>query len=746
MAQMLDKSDTSPGARGSRARGRGVESMRIAEHQAESHWLRAHRRSHIPHLVPRRAARAGVIAAAVALCAASALAALVPASVMANVEACPNAAERFGASANLPDCRAYELVTPAVKEDNGDIFAVYGYPDGEHVVMNSLVPLPGARNGDPTATLMSRTASGWVTTPLAPPQGPGESESATGDQEGPQMQVSFTSDFSTAFVDTPYADSPLDQNRSLDVYGINVSNGSSWLESLPDTGAMTESLYHPPGVDIGELAPGSFLKGSSADGSRVFFSTRVGLPTAPGTPVFEPKPGFGSSVEQLYERHAGHTYVASVLPDGSLPECGAEIGWFFSMSAATYYSEPIYGSVSPDGSNVVFHTPSFGSCGAFGAQEGQTFYLRENNGTPQAKTVKLPGVAFPLATVDLERSADGTKLFTRGEGEALYEYDIPTGQTTQIGTGEFLASSADGSIVYYIGSQGLEVYDNGTTKAISNAAGSGYVGPFPYLPVATPDGSELLFLAKANLTSYDSEGPECSTLKFGYKGPAQYCAEAYIYKLKTGSFTCVSCNPNGTPPSTNASLFFVTADDTLQPDTTPLLSEDGSRAFFETSEALVPQDTNGLPDVYEWENGHVYLISSGQGSGGSTLVGVSSNGDNVFIQTTDVLAPQNEESSLQVYDARVDGGFPYTAPVYGCDSGQCQGPQTPAPVFAPAASATFVGLGNPANGASTPTGAPSAKRKAAPSARCRKGFARRMGRCVRRPRTRKANRKGKGRK
>jgi hypothetical protein len=132
------------------------------------------------------------------------------------------------------------------------------------------------------------------------------------------------------------------------------------------------------------------------------------------------------------------------------------------------------------------------------------------------------------------------------------------------------------------------------------------------------------------------------------------------------------------------------------------ISPDGSRVFFETGDALVPQDTNGLPDVYEWENSRIYLISSGQGTFGSDFSGASSDGRDVFITTTDRLAPQDSENSVQVYDARVGGGFPYRPFTTGCDSGQCQGPQTPAPAFGEPASATFVGLGNPGGPAPTP--------------------------------------------
>jgi hypothetical protein len=146
--------------------------------------------------------------------------------------------------------------------------------------------------------------------------------------------------------------------------------------------------------------------------------------------------------------------------------------------------------------------------------------------------------------------------------------------------------------------------------------------------------------------------------------------------------------------------------------------------FFETPDPLVPQDTNGLKDVYEWEDGTIYLISSGQGTNGSVFAGASSNGDDVFVMTTDHLAPQDIESATEIYDARVDGGFPYRPFTSGCDSGQCQGPQTPAPSFGAPASATFVGLGNPV---ATVTPATVVKSKAKPKSERRRKAKRHKG-------------------
>jgi hypothetical protein len=710
-----------------------------------------------------------------------AIAALAPAG--ARADACPNAAERFGASATLPDCRAYELVSPMVKADNSFLYQLYGFPDGEHVVMSTILPLPGAQSGEPEGALSSRTATGWVTTPLSPPQGPGELTNLDSNDRGLEaiLHVSFTSDFSAAFVNSPFADDPLDQNNAFNVYRLGIPGGESSLVSLPDTGATTENLYHPPGMKGIELA-GSYAAGNSADGSRVFFETAGHFPTAPGTPADTHTGG-----NEIYERYAGHTYLVGIMPDGSVPSCGAEVG---SGGGNGQVSEGYlsYGAISPDGSEVVFHTMSYGGgipeCGlAFQIRSVGGLYLRVDNGTPRARTVQLPGQYF------LGRTADGSKIFSSGgesEGGALYEYDIQSETSTLIGKGALMAYSADGSVVYYMAhpshefikggtysdsEQQLEVYDNGTTKTVPNAgyayAGTYYeddgadkVGYLENLPVVTPDGSKLLFLDRANLTSYNSNGPSCQHVNQDNgqtaHGPEEnHCAEAYVYDLTTGTFTCVSCNPSGTPPLADAELFTPPLSNSFVPRTIPLLSEDGSRAFFETTEALVPQDTNGTSDVYEWENGHIYLLSSGTGGTlgvqeglrseelaltGSKLVGVSSNGDNVLIATTDRLLPQDIENAAEIYDVRVDGGFPYTPPVYGCDSGQCQGPQTPAPIFAPPPSATFVGLGNPVQETAGPLP------KSAKPATCKKGFVKKRGKCVKKPKAKKANRKGKGRK
>ena len=136
--------------------------------------------------------------------------------------------------------------------------------------------------------------------------------------------------------------------------------------------------------------------------------------------------------------------------------------------------------------------------------------------------------------------------------------------------------------------------------------------------------------------------------------------------------------------------------------------------FFDSVDALSPRDTNGNVDVYEYEDSHVYLISSGGGESlpdaikeptpgynssqevvlpTSDFVEASASGNDVFFVTSDRLVPQDVDGALDLYDARVDGGFPQLSPS-ACVGTGCQGVPPGAPIFATPASVTFDGVGN----------------------------------------------------
>jgi hypothetical protein len=627
------------------------------------------------------------------------------------VQSCPNAAERTGASANLPDCRAYESVTPASIPDGAVIDQAYGWPDGQHVYYVATTAItPGAANGNLQSELATRTASGWVTTAIVPPEGPGTPVGTASYLIAP---VAFTGDFSAAFVNNPFDDDPLDQdNGGMDAYRFDLSTGGVSLVLRPDTGPMTAAMVGTAHIQ-GLTPPGAWLDGASADGGEVFFETNGQVPVAPGTTSDTRSPGPAAN-DELYERTGGHTYLVGILPDGSVPACGAGIANGLPSSFGENQGVFSYQAVAPGGSNVVFDASDCSFTGV---------YLRD---LVHGTTVLLPGLPPsppPSTTGGFQgRTADGTKIFLddASNGE-LAEYEIATGQLTDIAAGQLLASSDDGSRVYYLGSNGaLYLWDQGTTTMIPGTDAGGYDVnavatnvDHENVPDTTPDGLNFLFIDKARLTGYDNQGRR----------------EAYLYRAASNSVVCVSCNPSGAPPDTTTDPSLAQNDamlldgarsgaDPLLPPTMRFVSSDGQRAVFETTDTLLPQDHNpplasyhgedsgpGM-DVYEWEadgtgscnqssvsGGCLYLLSSGRAGAASYLAGASADLNDVYIETGDQLLP-GMDGAQHIYDARIDGGFASPSGPASCAGDACQRPVSGAPALPAAASVAFTGPGN----------------------------------------------------
>jgi hypothetical protein len=128
--------------------------------------------------------------------------------------------------------------------------------------------------------------------------------------------------------------------------------------------------------------------------------------------------------------------------------------------------------------------------------------------------------------------------------------------------------------------------------------------------------------------------------------------------------------------------------------------------FFDSAAPLVAQDTNGRQDVYEWERegtgscsvgsgvngGCVSLLSGGTSEADSWFIGASESGNDAFIATRAQLSSDDRNDAFDLYDARVDGVQPVTAPL--CTGTGCQGVPARPPVFATPSSVTFSGVGN----------------------------------------------------
>jgi hypothetical protein len=265
--------------------------------------------------------------------------------------------------------------------------------------------------------------------------------------------------------------------------------------------------------------------------------------------------------------------------------------------------------------------------------------------------------------------------------------------------------------------QNLFIYDgNGTTFADDNTAR------------VSPDGKVLMFSATngRGLTGY-SHDIGCGG------GGSLGCFEFYVYHADSGELVCVSCNSLASSSTVSARTFVRVATGAT-PDSPHLshsLSDDGRFVFFSTPDALVVGDTNGRQDAYEYDfdSGQVSLISTGKSTSDSYFVDASADGANVFFATKEQLVGWDVDTSTDLYDARINGGFPNpAAPPPVCGGSACQGPLTGAPPSVSPGSSASGGSGNLSEQLRAPV-----KRR---GVRCRRGRVRRRVhgrvRCVRR--------------
>jgi hypothetical protein len=125
------------------------------------------------------------------------------------------------------------------------------------------------------------------------------------------------------------------------------------------------------------------------------------------------------------------------------------------------------------------------------------------------------------------------------------------------------------------------------------------------------------------------------------------------------------------------------------------MNSHGERVFFDTPDPLVAQDVNGRRDVYEWENGRVFLLSSGSSGEDSYFLDSSESGNDVFFETASELVEGDNDGAYDVYDARVPrpGDTPPPSAV-PCQGEVCQGPPSVPELLTAPSSETFFGQGN----------------------------------------------------
>jgi hypothetical protein len=625
------------------------------------------------------------------------------ASVPGQPEACPNSAFRLvGPSAMLPDCRAYELVTPVDKNgsdivgnnrstivsDSGDRFAF--------AALGGIGDTEGSGGFAISQYIATRGASFWSTHGITPTPALSAVQIFAGDT----FNIGFSSDLSSSLVtayDLPEATGGIP--NSVNLYREDTSTN------------RLETITTPLGSE--SISPFAFLFGNhesaySADMGVVAFQVAANLLPDTGE----------NGNEKLYSWNHGRLELAGILPDGSIPAGG-------SASAVPEGSlRENLGTVSRDGSRILFVSPVDGS------SPEQLYMRKDGTSTVWVSQPESSAPNFQPLKVHYEAtSSDGHEVVFStsdrlldsdpgGGGTALYRYTDsakPESESNltfiarvqaQERSSFVVAMSGDGTHIYFAsketaelpagGGEGngevqLYLWDRGTVHWVAGplndrdlvrADESGESGE----AWISADGRRLAFAVETG----------------GFGPPTKDQWDMYLYDETTEALRCASCTDPSAP-----SAFGVERLPQATVEHSPflafpqrhVLSRDGRYVFFSTTDALVPQDTNGLVDAYEYdvEKGEVSLLSPGTGDYGSWFTEASPSGRDVFIVTREPLSGRDLDRLVDVYDVRVDGGLPEPPPAaVPCAGDACQGVPSAVPTFGTASG--FSGLGNVVGG------------------------------------------------
>jgi hypothetical protein len=781
---------------------------------------------------------------------------------LASAAGCPNEQVRRESNINpatrqpydlqLPECRAYEMVSPLAKGgSNAAETSGRGLPvaaDGEAVGFFSENAFGGAENyqfgtfgGANNPYLVRRTTSGWLTSPVLAPASVIPSPSPTGfiGDVSPEGFATKTSCGMAAPITNFGAGTSV-------VCALREPDGS-WVSSpvFPNTNG---ELYKPSGAPVR-------YEGSSADLSYVIFESREGassgaafLPadtaTGQGAALYEVS-GLGGSSPELrlvnVDTNGNQIGPAEGVrlgglgaygEGGALPETCGPNGNSGDTSA--------YHAVSESGATVYFTAcPSNADGGVY------TLYARIDGKETVAISSPSPSQCTTCeptaASAAFEgASADGSKAFflttqqlTNADTDNtldLYEYDFdnPTGkniiQVSGGGAGDptpgaganvqgVVRTSSDGSHAYFVAQSVLTTIPNalgqlaqtgadnlyawerntahpeGRTRFVaglcSNASESGSIID-PHCPASLngrvneeasindtklwgedshrgaqtpPDGRYLVFNTYAHLIT---SGPEAQL-------PEDEAQQVYRYDSQTGQLSRVSigepsfpASNNGNTPGMNATIIapsnganggvgaFASVDDWGR-----AINTNGSTIVFSTPGQLQASDTNTSAkpscstekgatgcDVYEWHecpngtcedgmHGEVNMLSPGNDAVTADTelgeVGMSESGSDIFLLTRAKLVGQDTDELVDVYDARVAGGFaaPPPAATY-CEGDACQGsPSPPSLPLASEGSSQQTAGGNltaPFKELPEPESKSKSRRTSKPPAKCKRGF------------------------
>ncbi len=667
---------------------------------------------------------------------------------------CPNASVRQQSGSNtLPDCRAYELVSP---EDAG-ITIVYpaSVPFSPTATAPSRVVFGGAygliEGTGPAANnvgdtyVATRTANGWKTRYAGIP-----STEANAAGKPPWKNASYEPD--KWLMDTlsdPSLSTIVDWNNGYrradgeELFGSTNSYKSSNAPYVWDSTTGDQVDRWP--TNVATIPGGEYFKGktaASADLTHFVFTSDIAFAIGG-----EPGDMYDNDTVQrsvkVISLDAKHEHISEPSPtavseDGShiLMTSGAGQLYLSVDDAITYELVPgkavNYLGMTPDGRKIYFTSTEDLTEDKSDPDTSRDLYMwSEDSSTPNHLTLISKGNEPNAGNTDA-CSASWTEQcnivpisfasYTSaqgGGGGSPYSDNFIAAENGDI---YFLSPEQLHGANGVVGMENLYDFRNGKLQFVAALEPSGIACTIDqFSPICsenavarmeiTPDDGHMAFLTGSKIFGYENAGH----------------SEMYLYTPETEELICVSCVPTGKPP----------VSDVTGSHNGLFMTNDG-RTFFETEDPLVPQDTNAAKDVYEYVDGRPQLITSGTNVGNNTyglatimalpgLVGVSADGTDLYFATYDELVGQDRNGeAVKIYDARSGGGFQFNPPVPPCVAAdECHGPGSVAPIATPSGTGSDLGpSGNlqPSHDKRDPRrGKPRHKRKSHQKAHHRKG-------------------------
>jgi hypothetical protein len=669
-----------------------------------------------------------------------------------SVADCPNEELRASLGSQvLPDCRAYELVTPSYEEGAAPAPLAVS-EDGAHVVFSSLGAFD-AVEGDTIGKeggfyLSSRTPSGWTTAPIEPPLSIYQdalflydfsadfsgSLWGLGTRAQPQavvelylrtptgafvkigpptanLEVSnfFTVSYAGASLDLSHvvfasAPWPFDHTVSGGTLYEYVGTGhTSPLLVGVSRGKESTALIGECGVRLG--SNGSKYNAVSADGHRIFFTvTGADDNTCAGA---EPP------ADELWAREEFEEAPGSALKMRSTAVSSSECDGDAQCEAAPPADAQFEGA-SRDGSKVFFTStqelaPGTGEDSEGGDSATTKGCASTSLGTSGCNLYEVefePGGAHHLVAVSHGSAKPQVQGVARISQDGSHIYFVAKGDLTGAAVNERDEDAAEGEDNLYVYQRDAQ-YPEGHTSFIarlSEADAADWSRVDNRAVEVSRNGRYLVFIS--------SSAPTGEGVVMGGAGQV-YDYDAQTETLRRASIGAGGYDNNGSTTVYGASLAVGPGSQQVEPaanvsspSAIATLTPDDGTVFFQSPAALTPRALNNrtdalgrpIPNTYEYRDGSVYLLSDGRdestvSAGFLGLLGASASGKDVFFTTSDPLIQQDGNTGRDIYDASVEGGFAEPLSSGGCSGEACQGQLGASPILSMPGSTTSEPLG-----------------------------------------------------